>query len=79
MKPTVGRCTVWNDHFKHYKIKMIISISPSAYAFVAADGSMWMKAERVTTDRAKLAGIWSSQRSHRKPVAKWGKPQQWIR
>ena len=78
-QPTAGRCLVWNDHFKHCEAKMIVSISPSAYAYVAADGSMHKHAERITTSRAKLACIWSSQRAHRKPVVNWGRHQQWIR
>jgi hypothetical protein len=68
---TKGRCMVWNDIFRP-QTKMIVSISPSAYAYVASDGSMHKNAERIETGKETLAGLWKSKRAHRKPVAKWG-------
>lgn len=62
-QPTTGRCLVWNDHFRNCKVKMIVSISPSVYAYVAADTSMWQCAERITTSRARLACIWKNKRA----------------
>lgn len=75
---TAGLCRVWNDKWVCHKAKIVTEIQDHAYKYIAADGSMWQQAERITTSHAKLAGIWANEKG-KKEAVKWGRPTQWIR